>query len=113
MWIWYELEVGLDAANVVVSAGGGPYVQLGAADDPSLYNADDFQTSDCGGADCQVFAQSVWSTFAPGSNSWRLATFDLSRFAGQDRVLVRFQFHTDGSGNYQGIYVQDVALTVP
>lgn len=113
MWIWFELEFGLDAANVVVSAEGGPYEQVGAADGPSLYNMDDFLTSDCGGGDCQVFLQSVWSTFAPGSMSWREARFDLSRFAGKRDVRIRFQFHSDGFENYQGIYVQDVAVRVP
>jgi hypothetical protein len=112
-WIWFELEFGLDAANVVVSAEGGPLQEIGAADGASLYTMDDFVTSDCGGADCQVFTQSVWSTFAPGSTSWREARFDLSRFAGKNDVRVRFQFHSDGFANYQGVYVQDVALRVP
>jgi hypothetical protein len=114
LWIWYELEVGLDAANVVAAVGdAGAFEELGVANGPSLYDQDDFQTSDCGGGDCQVFGQSVWSTFAPGSSSWRQARFDLGRFAGQDGLRLRFQFHSDGFANYQGIYLQDLAVTVP
>src|SRR5262249_2320852 len=77
-WVWYELEDGHDAANLVVYAGDGGATNIGEADGPSLYNFDEFLSPDCEGNVCIVFGQSVWSSFAEGSTTWREATFDLS-----------------------------------
>jgi hypothetical protein len=113
VWVWYELEDGHDAANLVAIAGDAGLMNIGEADGPSLYNFDDFLSPTCEGASCIVYGQSVWSSFAEGATTWREATFDLSSFAGAPDVRLRLQFHSDDEIGYQGIYVGDIALTVP
>jgi hypothetical protein len=113
VWVWYELEDLRDAANLVISTGGGVPQNVGLAQGPSLYNVDDFTDSQCTVSTCDILGESAWSSFAPGSTTWREATFDLSSFAGSSDVRLRFQFHSDNFAGYQGIYAQDMSLTVP
>jgi len=41
---------------------------------------------------------------------WQLVQADLSAYAGQI-VLLRFAFHSDQSGTYAGVYIDDVLVT--
>jgi immune inhibitor A len=43
------------------------------------------------------------------SNAWRLASFDMSPFAGQT-VLLQLRYRTDEYTNYNGVMVDDIAL---
>ena len=113
-WVWYEIEDLRDGANLLIAGpDAGAVIGLGVAQGPSLYDTDDFQDVECATAACLVRGQSAWTSFAPGSTSWREATFDLTAFAGRGAVRLRFQFHSDHYGEYQGIYVDDVTLTSP
>ena len=114
VWVWYEIEDLRDGANLLITGpDAGAVTGLGVAQGPSLYDTDDFQDVECATGTCLVRGQSAWSSFAPGSTSWREATFDLTAFAGRGRTRLRFQFHSDHYGEYQGIYVDDVTLTSP
>lgn len=113
MWIWYELEGLFDAANLVVAKDDGPFENVAVELDASLYNTDDFKGPQCNPARCSIYGQSCWSSFAPGTKEWRRASFDLSRFAGSANVRLRFQFHSDDGGHYDGMYIQDVDVRVP
>ena len=113
-WVWYEIEDLRDGANLLIAGpDAGAIAGFGVAQGPSLYDTDDFQDIECATAACLVRGQSAWSSFAPGSTSWREATFDLTAFAGRGGTRLRFQFHSDHYGEYQGIYVDDVTLTSP
>jgi hypothetical protein len=112
-WVWYEIEDLRDGANLLIAGPDAGASALGVAQGPSLYDTDDFQDIECATTACLVRGQSAWSSFAPGSTSWREATFDLTALAGRGGTHLRFQFHSDHYGEYQGIYVDDVTLTSP
>jgi immune inhibitor A len=48
--------------------------------------------------------------FTGSSQGWQRADFDLSRFANQ-KINIRFHYHTDGSVHGKGLLVDDVSVT--
>ena len=46
------------------------------------------------------------------SSGWISETVDLSEFCGQSNLIIQFHFKSDYSITDEGVYVDDVALTV-
>ena len=91
---WYDTD-GVDAGRVVVSPDNGTTFYLvrpqGSLSKPT-----------------SVFTPAEGITGTSGQ--WTTATVDLSRYAG-NRILVIFDFKSDGSNQKSGWYIDDVAVT--
>ncbi|MBE7490914.1 MAG: choice-of-anchor D domain-containing protein [Planctomycetes bacterium] len=98
----YDSESGYDGLVLQASTDGGfTWQAVGAYGDPNnWYNesALDYMYAYADGGD-------AW---ADGSGGWVVATRQLTGLAGQANVLLRFQFVSDGSVNYEGFGIDDV-----
>jgi hypothetical protein len=82
-----------DGYNLKVSANGGAFILVSAVT-PAY--------------ELTIDAQAAWGG-NKSADGWTLYTADLSAFAGQS-VQVRFDFTTDGSGEYPGVYIDDLTV---
>ncbi|MCB2199911.1 carboxypeptidase regulatory-like domain-containing protein [bacterium] len=97
-WEWMYTESGWDGYNVEASTDGGATWEIIDPFLPGAYNDADV---DGIGNDVRGFS---------GNNSeWRYVAFDLSAFDGME-TMIRFVFGSDGSGQYPGVYIDDVEL---
>jgi len=93
-WAWYNIQSGFDYAYVQVSTDGGARWleingNLSTSQDPNHRNRNYGITGSSGG-------------------SWVLGAYPLNFFTGRE-IDVRFYYWTDGSGNNEGIYIDDVS----
>jgi len=98
-WHWYDIEASWDGGNVKISTDGGSSWNVivpltgytGVANTSNPLNGEEI----CCGHD-QGF--------------WELAQFDLSAYVGES-VMFRWHFGSDGSVQYPGWYIDDVAIS--
>ena len=107
-WTWYDIEDDWDYGYVMASTDGGTtWTPLETADTteenpngnsfgPALTGCSGDSSSQEAGDDCNAV--------------WIEQTADLTPFAGNDEVLVRFQHITDDAVNYPGFFVDDISI---
>jgi hypothetical protein len=93
MWVDTEGYV-YDGANLKVSTDGGATWQLVTGVSP-VYTL-------------TVGGENAWGGDL-SANGWQLYTADLSAYANH-QVMLRFAFHTDASGQFPGVYVDDLQV---
>ena len=97
-WVWLDTEgSSYDGFNVKVSTNGGATFTQVSTVTPA-YNL-------------TVAAQPAWGGHQSASG-WRNYLADLTSFAGNS-VVLRFAFRSDGSGQYPGVYIDDVLVAEP
>ena len=99
-WAWYDIEDDFDFAYVVASTDGGRTWDIlrgnHSTDDTLLGNS---------------FGPSYSGVSGDGENpEWVFESIDLSPYAGQ-KVLVRFQYVTDGAVNIRGLAIDDISIS--
>jgi hypothetical protein len=107
-WTWYDIEDDWDYGYVMASGDGGATwtpLQTSAMTD-SNPNGNSFGWALTG---CSGDPESDEAGEACNAR-WIEQTADLSVFAGQKDVLVRFEYITDDAVNYPGFFVDDVAI---
>ena len=97
-WAWYEIEQDFDYAYVAVSTDGGTQwttlkTEATTIQDPNGNN----------------LGNGFTGTSGANGPAWVKQTADLSRFAGK-RILLRFEYVTDGALNLNGFAVDDIAI---
>ena len=98
-WAWYDIEPGFDYAFIEVSPdGGSSWVNVPAS------NA----TGDALDARSPDWAYTGSSGAPPG---WVYETVDLSPYAGEENVAVRFVYLTDGAVTGPGFAVDEIQVT--
>ena len=107
-WTWYDIEDDWDYGYVMASTDGGEtWTPLETADTttdnpngnsfgPALTGCSGDSSSQAAGDTCNA--------------QWIEQTADLTPFAGNDEVLVRFQYITDDAVNYPGFFVDDISI---
>ncbi|HEY0838898.1 MAG TPA: choice-of-anchor J domain-containing protein [Vulgatibacter sp.] len=96
-WVWMVTESGWDGFNLKVSVDGGPYTRFDAVTPP--YNG---VTSATGG-------EMSWHGNTGG---WAKFSANLSAFAGH-QINLRFAFGSDSSGQFAGVYIDDLRIANP
>ncbi|MBS2031552.1 MAG: carboxypeptidase regulatory-like domain-containing protein, partial [Deltaproteobacteria bacterium] len=105
MWIYTEGSA-YDGVNLKVSTDG---VNFSEITNVSYVSAANGTTTT--GYPLTIANQTAWGGNLSNAG-WQEYTADLSAFAGQ-HVYVEFDFHSDGSDNFPGVYVDDVSVTDP
>lgn len=107
-WTWYDIEYDWDYGYVMASVDGGEtWTILQAADSvDSNPNGNSFgwAFTGCSGEP---------NVDEPGEicdARWIAQSVDLTPFAGNEDVLVRFQYITDDAVNYPGFFIDDVSI---
>ena len=107
-WTWYDIEDDWDYGYVMASTDGGTtWTPLETADTteenpngnsfgPALTGCSGDPSSQEAGDTCNA--------------QWIQQTADLTPFAGNSEVLVRFQYITDDAVNYPGFFVDDISI---
>jgi bacillopeptidase F (M6 metalloprotease family) len=98
-WTWYEIEKDYDYGYVAVSTDGGQRwttlrTEATTADDPNGNNLGNGMTGKSGGG---------------SKPAWVKQTADLGPYAGK-KVLLRFEYVTDGALNFDGLAIDDIAI---
>jgi hypothetical protein len=97
-WHWYNIENGFDGGNVKISTDGGSSwnVIVPLAGYTGLANSSN-----------PLDGEEIFCGITP---DWELVQFDLSTYIGQS-VMFRLHFGSDGSVQYPGWYIDDVAIS--
>jgi hypothetical protein len=91
-WTWYDTEgSSYDGFNLKVSTDGINFLQA---------------SSVTPGYALSVAGQTAWGGHP---SAWQQYSADLTAYAGQT-VYLRFDFHSDGSANYSGVYLDDLVI---
>ncbi|WP_157370366.1 choice-of-anchor J domain-containing protein [Vulgatibacter incomptus] len=93
-WAWVRTEASYDAFNVKVSTNGGATWSLLTGVNRAY--------------DGTVAGELSWGGDRT-AQGWELYKVDLGAYAGQT-IRLRFAFRSDGSGNYAGVYIDDLAI---
>lgn len=94
-WVWMDTEgSSYDGFHLEASTNNGTSYSLVSTVQPT-YNL-------------TVGSQPAWGGHQ-ASSGWQSYAADLSSFVGQ-QVLLRFAFRTDSSGNYPGVYIDDMVV---
>jgi|GEM_PF-1223808 hypothetical protein len=96
-WHWHYMENRYDGGNVKISSDGGGTWEM-------LYPMGGYDN--VGYSANPLYPDSI---FTGQSGGWIQETFDLSAYAATS-VLFRFDFGTDGSGQYSGWYIDDMSI---
>ncbi len=97
---WFDTESGFDGGNVKISSdAGGTWTLITPAEGYTGTLSTAFQNP-IGGE----------QAFYGMSNGWRIATFDLTAYAGSS-VLIKFDFGSDSSVDGAGWFVDDFTVT--
>jgi hypothetical protein len=99
---WYQMETSYDGGNLKISTDGGATF--------SLLTPVGGYTGTANTAN-PLYPEPIYTGTATG-NYWDKITVDLSAYAGQD-VILRWHFGSDGSVQYAGWYIDDVAIGGP
>ncbi|NOQ92726.1 MAG: T9SS type A sorting domain-containing protein, partial [Flavobacteriaceae bacterium] len=103
----FELQENFDIIYVEYSVDNTNWVILGKASDPNWYNSDRIFESAEISNDCQNCPGAQWT----GSNSeFNEYSFDLSELANESNIIFRFVFHSDASGNDEGVVIDDFVI---
>ncbi|MEK7353492.1 MAG: fibronectin type III domain-containing protein, partial [Chloroflexota bacterium] len=105
-WHHYQLEPGFDFGYVEISTNGG-------ANWTALASYSGTQTSPySSSASIQKLTAEPgsWQAAAFSAEPWVMEQINLSTYAGQSNVKIRFRLVTDGSGIRDGWYIDDVAI---
>lgn len=103
---WQRLEgkvIGsvFDGANVKISTDGGVswalLTPVGGYSDAAIQSMDDVSENEPG--------------WGQDNGGWEMATFDLTSYAGQTDVRIRFVFSSDVDGEDCGFAIDDVSIT--
>lgn len=106
--IWWNIEFSWDGAVLQSSTDlGATWTTIGAFGDPTNWYTDNTINAAPGGS------QEGWSgrnATNDGSGSWVTASHDLTALAGQQDVILRFIFGTDGSVTDDGVAIDDILI---
>jgi hypothetical protein len=97
-WAWYDIEPGFDFALVEISLDGGEHWENVAASGSSGVSQ---------GGISRGWGYTGQSGLPP---RWVYETVDLSPYAGQGAVMVRFVYVTDGAVTGPGLALDDLAI---
>jgi hypothetical protein len=97
-WMWIDTEGSTwDGANLKVSTDGGATFSIVTGVTPAYT--------------LTVNSESAWGGHQ-GDQGWQLVTADLTPYANQ-QIKLRFAFRSDSSGQYPGVYIDDVIVAGP
>jgi len=97
-WAWIDTEgSSFDGANVKISTDGGVTFALLTTVTPPYT--------------LTVNGEQAWGGHQ-GTVGWQPIQADLTAFAGQE-IILRIAFRSDGSGQYPGVYVDDITIAEP
>ncbi len=103
----FELQENFDIIYVEYSVDNTNWFILGKASDPNWYNSNRIFESVEISNDCQNCPGAQWT----GSNSvLNEYSFDLSTLANESNIIFRFVFHSDASGNDEGVVIDDFVI---
>jgi hypothetical protein len=107
-WTWYDIEDDWDYGYVMASADGGetwtPLPTEDTVDTNPNGNSFGWALTGCSGD------PSSTEPGDPCDARWIEQTADLTAFAGNEEVLLRFEYITDDAVNYPGFFVDDVSI---
>jgi hypothetical protein len=107
-WTWYNIEYDWDYGYVMASTDGGEtwtILQTEAMVDSNPNgNSFGWALTGCSGSPDVTEAGQVCDA------QWIEQTADLTPFAGNDDVLIRFEYITDDAVTYPGMFIDDVSI---
>ena len=107
-WTWYDIEDDWDYGYVMASTDGGetwtPLTTQDTTEDNPNGNSFGPALTGCSGDSSSQEAGDACNA------QWIQQTADLTPFAGNEEVLVRFQYITDDAVNYPGFFVDDISI---
>ena len=107
-WTWYDIEDDWDYGYVMASTDGGttwtPLETADTTEDNPNGNSFGPALTGCSGDSSSQEAGDACNA------QWIQQTADLTPFAGNEEVLVRFQYITDDAVNYPGFFVDDISI---
>ncbi|MCK4225624.1 immune inhibitor A, partial [candidate division WOR-3 bacterium] len=99
-WHWYNTEYSFDGGNVKISVNGGPFAILDSLNPP-------YDDDAAAGSNAGIPNEPCYSGHNQGY--WDKVTRDLSAYE-DSTITLKFHFGSDGSIQYPGWYVDDVAV---
>ena len=103
----FELEENFDIIYVEYSIDAINWTILGSATDANWYNSDRIFESGEISNDCQNCPGSQWTG---SSNVFAEYSYDLSSFTSETKINFRFVFHSNASGNDEGVVIDDFVI---
>lgn len=107
-WTWYDIEDDWDYGYVMASSDGGvtwtPLQTQDTVDTNPNGNSFGWALTGCSGDPTST------EPGDPCNAQWIQQTADLTPFAGNDEVLIRFEYITDDAVNYPGFFIDDVSI---
>jgi len=115
-YMWVDTEGSTyDGANLRVSQDGGPFNLVGSGNSCTAANMCTPVGASKSYNSTLIGSQPAWGGYE-NTQGWQEITVNLSSFVGHD-VKLRFSFRSDGSGQYSGVYIDNVSVaeanTVP
>ena len=103
----FELEENFDIIYVEYSIDAINWTVLGSATDANWYNSDRIFESGEISNDCQNCPGAQWTG---SSNVFAEYSYDLSSFISEPKINFRFVFHSNASGNDEGVVIDDFVI---
>ncbi len=107
-WTWYDIEDNWDYGYVMASTDGGttwtPLQTSAMTDTNPNGNSFGWALTGCSGDPESTEAGDTCNA------KWIEQSADLTPYAGQEDVLIRFQYITDDAVNYPGFFVDDISI---
>ncbi|MDX5584739.1 MAG: M4 family metallopeptidase [Aureibaculum sp.] len=103
----FELEENFDIIYVEYSIDAINWTILGSATNPNWYNSDRIFESGEISTDCQNCPGAQWTG---SSNVFTEYSYDLSSFTSEPKINFRFVFHSNASGNDEGVVIDDFVI---
>jgi Zn-dependent metalloprotease len=103
----FELEENFDIIYVEYSIDAINWTLLGSATDLNWYNSDRIFESGEIASDCQNCPGAQWTG---SSNAFIQYSYDLSAFTSEPKINFRFVFHSNASGNDEGVVIDDFVI---
>ena len=103
----FELEENFDIIYVEYSIDAINWTLLGSATDLNWYNSDRIFESGEISSDCQNCPGAQWTG---SSNAFIQYNYDLSAFTSEPKINFRFVFHSNASGNDEGVVIDDFVI---
>ncbi len=107
-WTWYDIEDNWDYGYVMASTDGGttwtPLQTSSMTDTNPNGNSFGWALTGCSGDPESTEAGDECNA------KWIEQSADLTPYAGQEEVLIRFQYITDDAVNYPGFFVDDISI---
>lgn len=113
MKVWWHAEAGWDGGQVQYSIDGGNTWTVLGNGSSGLFNWYNDTLTFGPGVGRTVWTGNLATSNPPTSGGWVNARHSLAALNFQPSVLLRVAYYSDGSGQYEGLGVDDISIDLP